>query len=223
MSTFRFRQGEPIGLSVMRFTLTYDGPLSSNGSTGKRSEKKQTIREQIHPQLAELWKTHPSLIGLQRGRYIAAHIIGEPEDNPHGEEGNALPGDVDLCAPVTKGGVGFLPLVRDRLKLKCSLTISFLRREAPGRVYQGGDLDNRVKMLLDALTVPRHDEQVVPSAINGVTYCLLEDDSLITGLDVQSRRMLGGNGAAPNDVKLFIDVDVRVSDVGVHNRGFLGD
>ncbi|MGO9005135.1 MAG: hypothetical protein ACLQB4_05145 [Beijerinckiaceae bacterium] len=167
MSTFRFRQGEPIGLSVMRFTLTYDGPLSSNGSAGKRSEKKQAIREHIHPQLAELWKTHPSLIGLQRSRYIAAHIIGESEETPFGEEGNALPGDVDLCAPVTKRGVGFLPLVRDRLKLKCSLTISFLRREAPGRVYQGGDLDNRVKMLLDAMTVPRHDEQVVHSAIDG--------------------------------------------------------
>ncbi|MFZ1962332.1 MAG: hypothetical protein WAU78_02485 [Roseiarcus sp.] len=223
MSTFRFRQGEPIGLSVMRFTLTYDGPLSSNGSAGKRSEKKQAIREHIHAQLAELWDSHPSLIGLRRSRYVSAHIAGIPESDSIAADTGGLADDIDLCAPVTKGGVDFLPLVRDRLKLKCSLTISFLRKETPGRVYQGGDLDNRVKMLLDALTVPRHDEQVVPSAIKGVTYCLLEDDGLITGLDVQSRRMLGGNDAAKNDVKLFIDVDVRVSDVGVHNRGFLGD
>jgi hypothetical protein len=51
------------------------------------------------------------------------------------------------------------------------------------------------------------------------TYCLLEDDSLITGLEIQTQRLL----ARPNDVHLLIEVDARVANPRGYNQMFLGD
>ena len=39
----------------MEFTLTYDGPLPSNG----RPPQKHDIRKALHPQLKELWHIPP--------------------------------------------------------------------------------------------------------------------------------------------------------------------
>ena len=39
----------------MRFTLSYDGPLRPAGSPAE----KMAIRQQLHPQLAELWELEP--------------------------------------------------------------------------------------------------------------------------------------------------------------------
>ncbi len=108
-----------------------------------------------------------------------------------------------------KRGLSFFPLVRERTALKCALKIAFLRTEEPGRIYQGGDIDNRLKTLLDALSVPQHDEQVVGNL--SPIYCLLEDDSLITRLEIQTHRLLGKPNATKHDVHLLIEVDVRVT------------
>ena len=64
-------------------------------------------------------------------------------------------GDIDLLELVSCGERQFLPLVRERTALTCGLRIMFLRKENPGRVYQGGDLDNRLKTLF-ARFVCRH-------------------------------------------------------------------
>jgi hypothetical protein len=136
--------------------------------------------------------------------------------------GETAPSRIDLCAPVIIGGHEFNPLVRERTALKCALKIIFLRHEPPGRVYQGGDIDNRLKTLLDALSVPQHDEQVIPGSTSPM-FCLLEDDSLITGLDVQTQRLLAKPNVSKHDVHLLIEVDVRVTDPRGYNQMFLGD
>jgi hypothetical protein len=41
--------------------------------------------------------------------------------------------------------------VRNSFALHCGLKVLFLRKEPPGKVYQGGDIDGRIKTLLDAL------------------------------------------------------------------------
>src|SRR4051812_26675332 len=46
---------------LVRFTLTYRGPLPSSGDRAK----KHAIRVDFHPQLQELWRVHPGLIPLQ--------------------------------------------------------------------------------------------------------------------------------------------------------------
>src|SRR6266849_6098917 len=67
-----------------------------------------------------------------------------------------------LKKPVLIGGKQFVPLVRQSLALACSLDILFLRREEPGSlILQGGDIDNRIKTLFDALKMPTADDMKI--------------------------------------------------------------
>ncbi len=135
------------------------------------------------------------------------------------------PNEVDLCAPIERFGYQFKPLVRKSFALVCGLKIIFLRREKVGHVYSGGDLDNRIKTLLDSLSMPQYQEQVVKNdaSISAPILCLLEDDSLISGLSVESQRLLMPQNTPGSFVKLIIEVDVRVSDSRTYNAIFLGD
>jgi hypothetical protein len=100
-------------------------------------------------------------------------------------------------------GVKFVPLVRDSFALKCALKILFLRKEKPGRVYHGGDLDNRLKTLFDALAIP-DDQQIVKDATTmEPVYCLMENDRLITRIDVDTHRLLTAPEASEHTVKLI--------------------
>jgi len=145
--------------------------------------EKWTVRRHLHPQLQELWSIHQQLQTLKQ--------------NPN-------------CAEIERGGRRFLPLVRKTLALECSLKILFLRKEDAGRVYQGGDLDNKIKTLLDGLSVPQR-EQVIPDAtIDDPIYCLVEDDALITGLEISTHRLLSRPNASKHEVRLIIEVDVSV-------------
>jgi len=70
------------------------------------------------------------------------------------------PNLIDLCPPIERKSpsgavVNYFPLVRNSLGLVCGIRVLFLRREPPGRVYQGGDIDGRLKTLFDALAVLR--------------------------------------------------------------------
>jgi hypothetical protein len=98
-----------------------------------------------------------------------------------------------------------------------------MRKEPPGGVYQGGDIDGRIKTLLDALAMPQHLEQVPfdPDAPNP-THCLLEDDSMVSGLDVQTERLLTDQNHPKDYVRLVIQVDVRVRQATIYNQSFLG-
>jgi hypothetical protein len=151
-------------------------------------------------------------------------------DSHHSEE---LPADIqekhanlmDLCAQLDVGGQQFLPLVRESYGTVCALNILFLRQEAAGKVYQGGDLDNRIKTLLDALAMPQDPKATVVDQQDekAPVFCLLEDDALVTGLAVETRRLLTRPGRPETEVRLIIEVDVRVPDARVYNTLFLGD
>jgi hypothetical protein len=131
---------------------------------------------------------------------------------------------LDLCAPINKHDSWFRPLVRETYALHCGLKVLFLRKEGPGRVYQGGDIDGRIKTLLDGLTMPQHVEQVLTP--NGdksnPTYCLLEEDSLVSGLQVETERLLADEDRTKDWVRLIIEVDVRVRQATIYNQSFLG-
>jgi hypothetical protein len=54
-----------------------------------------------------------------------------------------------------------------------------------------GDVDNRLKTLIDGLTRPANAGQMqhfVPPADGGPTYCLMDDDQLVKRLTVDARR-----------------------------------
>jgi hypothetical protein len=67
----------------------------------------------------------------------------------------------------------------------------FLRQEDPGSlVLQGGDLDGRVKTLFDALRVPDVGVTEKHPQAQDPTYCLMENDTLISGFQVTTARLL---------------------------------
>jgi hypothetical protein len=213
----------------MKFTLTYDGELPPAGNKNKRTFEKNAIRNHISPQLAQLWRVHPALRRAHAQRVIPKDGFFLVERHHSVAAGTPNPADsttIDLCEEVVKGATRFLPLVRSSYGTVCALSVLFMRQEPAGNVYQGGDLDNRIKTLLDALSVPREDQiRGIPalSETEQPVYCLLEDDSLLTGIAVETRRLLTRPGAQENEVRLIVDVDVRVPDARSYNTLFLGD
>ncbi len=96
----------------------------------------------------------------------------------------------------------------------------FLRQEDPGElVLQGGDLDNRLKTLFDALRIPDGD---VAQAQNP-TYCLLESDTLIDSFKVSTGRLLMSEPNHPSEVHLTIEAAIKVLRVGSWNQCLMGD
>jgi hypothetical protein len=85
-----------------------------------------------------------------------------------------------------------------------------LRPEAPGQtLIKGGDIDNRLKTLFDALRIPKAGE-IMESPDNeggrNPFFCLLEDDSLINHISVTTDLLLGD--VHPNEVRLVIAVNL---------------
>src|SRR5437773_323341 len=181
------------GLGLMKVTLVYDGNLSPTGNNvSHRSRKKWEVREQFDPQLRRLWDIRPDLDHLRKfprypkdghGMWIQAHpqFPEAQQVNPVLHEGPMPPSIIDLCEPIQKGPRTFFPLVRKSLGLTCGLKVLFLRAEAKGNLFdkQTGDLDNRIKTLVDALAIPTDEEKYENPALVDPVYCLLEDDGLV--------------------------------------------
>lgn len=194
----------------MSFRLIYEGELLS-ANAGDRTavrRNKHAIRKQLHPQLKSLWKTDRLL------RFLAGSPpIGVPysADNPPAPD----EGLRDLAKRYERCGNGFVPLVLDEWFLICSLSILFLRREPPGAIVQGGDIDNRIKTLFDGLRIPENCEDVTdpPTEDEKPMFCLLQDDRLITEIKVTTDLLLRPpKGIAKhdlNDVLLVIEADLR--------------
>src|ERR1700759_5669736 len=117
----------PYGPSIMKFTLTYDGELRSNG----KPQHKWEIRKHLSPQLEELWRVHPILIQAYSQRQVPlsraiptyTHHSLDPDFPPPGARNINY---VDVCKSITVNGWEFIPLVRNSLALRCGLKITFL-------------------------------------------------------------------------------------------------
>jgi hypothetical protein len=189
----------------MKFRLTYQGELKAAGNNSNRSLEKWLLRKAFHPQLAELWQTHP--------------ILREAQND---EE----KGEIKFPAyeSIRVGGKRFIPLIRKSLSLACNLNITFLRKEEPGTLLlQGGDLDNRIKVLFDGLRMPSQSELDGTNLGAEPFYSLLEQDSLITGFSVDTDRLLTRPGALVHQVHLIIEVTVRVMRASLDNIEFLAE
>jgi hypothetical protein len=76
-----------------------------------------------------------------------------------------------------------------------------------------GDLDNRVKTLIDALKMPAQCSELAgatPSADEDPFFCLLEDDRLIYDFRVQSDRLLIPAQPGEPERDVFALIEVRV-------------
>jgi hypothetical protein len=209
------------GAPAMKFTLLYEGELRSNDDYRRKWE----IRKYVHPQLEDLWRIDQGLVTVRKNRIIpkASYFLTEMHhDLPEGVQAPVEDG-MDLLIPIIRGNRQFFPLVRNSLDLRCGLKITFLRKEEPGRIYQGGDLDNRLKTLFDALSVPTNEQIAEDPSIGDPIYCLLEDDGLISRIDVETGKLLAQPNATKHDVRLIVEVNVRVAHARLYNQVFLGD
>lgn len=214
-------------MRIMRFYLVYRGPLpSTQRKRSGRREERIAVRKQIAPQMANLWATNKNLISLQwdaqvPGRDVHTWGIGysplhEHREAPPTPDRKMQNGFVDLSEPIVKHGKSFRPLVRRSLDLTCSLSVLFLRQGDPGLVInQQGDIDNRVKTFIDALEMPQ--DELEGDESEGVNLPLLESDSLVRGLEIDTERLLLPDSPFPNEVHLVVEVTVHVERVGPWN------
>jgi len=194
----------------MEFRLIYRGslPAQNSGGGGGLSKEKHAIRKDLHKQLAVLWKEHPML-----SRWIEKTITIQEAG-----ETRIFSGAEEMASHHASFGFNWLPLVREDLGIAVGLDIVFLRRDAPGRIIGGGgDIDNRLKVLFDALRKPKNPEEVagfVPEDGENPFFCLLEDDLLINDVRITTDRLLTPllTGEAKNDVFLMIHVRTIVVD-----------
>ena len=173
----------------MYFTLYYRGDLKPNG----KASDKHPIRQHFHTQLKELWQQLP-LSNFTR-------LLAPPHDV----------GEISLIR--AKHGFNFAPLVAESVGLVAELDVLMLWPAAPGHIISsGGDLDNRLKTLFDALKVPGEPNALppgtVPTANQDPFYCLVEDDSLITRVGVETDRLLEA-GVGRSEVVVTIRVTTR--------------
>lgn len=155
----------------MKFVLHYRGALRSNGTPAHKHD----LRQVFHQQLKKLWSQPP---------LSEEHtLLRQRTQNGH----------YSLLRPLS--GFTFVPLITAEMNGIAELQITILRPEPPGNlITQGGDIDNRLKTLFDALTMPRLANALPSVATPGPDqdpfFCLLEDDNLITALSVRTEQLL---------------------------------
>ena len=98
-----------------------------------------------------------------------------------------------------------------------------LRPEPPGSIItQGGDIDNRLKTLFDALKVPKESLAIPPEDkpkdVETPFFCLLEDDNLITKVSVVTDRLLEKCQSA-SAVEMLIQVTTKTTRQSWGNMG----
>jgi hypothetical protein len=148
-------------------------------------EHKQEVRRIIHKQLREWW-----------GQTLFEDLKS-PSENLTKKVGNFR----------------FFPVVTETRREIAELRITMLRPEPLGCIIsQGGDIDNRLKTVLDSLRMPKVVSEIPPNDFPGEDedpfFCLLEDDKLITKVSVSTDRLLEP-GLQKSVVYLLIHVKIK--------------
>ena len=98
-----------------------------------------------------------------------------------------------------------------------------LQQSKIGILDNTGDIDNRMKPLLNSLKIP-HEPNALPKDAEPEDdekpfFCLLEDDSLVTRLNVKTEQWLG-QPTKSIEVLVLIHVTTKLTRLGVGNIGF---
>jgi hypothetical protein len=204
-------------VEFMRFTLVYDGQLPAQTTHDSRVFEKHAIRKQLHGQLADIWNHHPALEGLLNVWKASPKSQIPPEES------------IELVKQFNRGIFHFIPLATKAAQMICELDILFLRREPKGYlVNAGGDIDNRIKVLFDSLRILKEENELpanaAPSEGEDPFFCLLEDDSLITAVRVESERLADSNTLHnANHVRLVLRVTIKVQRLRYDTLAIGGD
>ena len=202
-----FREPPEVEGIKMQFRLIYHGPLPSESGSNTRKKAKNSIRRILHRQLEQFWKEVPNDLGFM------AFAPNPSIQLPNSKNPQEIAEDHKL-ANRNNHIYRFVPLIGRRFAIACSLDILFLRRDDPGGLIKhGGDIDNRLKVLFDALRVPQNSSELPedpPHEGEDPFYCLMEDDKFITKVSVTTDRLytpIDEAGEHLHDVYLVIGVE----------------
>lgn len=180
----------------MQFRLVYEGQLLGQNSGAAH---KWHIRNSLHPQLERLWQQEP----------LGPSLLAWP----------AAPAKVSNIRP--RGSIHFAPLVTAELKLFAEIGVLLFRPRPKGTLLGAkGDADNQLKTLLDALRMPSPNQQIGPEiseTLPNPFFCLLEDDSLVTKVGLETEQWLAPKAA--DQCLAIIDVVIKKSVVTYANLG----
>lgn len=194
------------------FRLTYEGPLHGSFNGNPRADEKHAIRKMLHPQLRCLWKT-TALKDMVQGPFELFAVNGKT-------------GNVNRLEYLSKNfsllNGHFVPLITKDLNVWCGIDVLFLRTGRPGKLFERGDIDNRMKTLFDALKMPTSVEELgghkFPADCEEEPFfCLLEDDGLVSKFSVEADNLLQPLTAGrPNhsDARLVLTVEIRPNSTG---------
>lgn len=152
-------------------TLIYQGALPTKAN----AREKQAIRAALHPQLHSFM--------AERSRQTS-HWLGE----------TAAQSRLEYDTRVVDGH-RFVTLIKPPFSNGAEMELLILSGgtdQSPVRDL--GDIDNRLKTLLDALRAPGRPEELrdyEPPAGGEPLHCLLDDDRLVTRLSIDTGRWLG--------------------------------
>ncbi len=188
----------------MKFKLLYFGDIFVNPK--KRAQHIADIRMQFHPQLKRL-------IELQPWNNLTKYMVPDATKSPI----------------ITRhiGGIDWNPIITPNLKMIAELDILLMHPEIVGVAHS--DIDNRVKTIMDGLRCPQNEHEIgqnTPSDI-GPIYTLLDDDHLVTKLNVNTSHLLAndmlptGVKISPDSVFMLIDVNVRLTEGNLENLPFM--
>ncbi len=206
--------GEGIkGENLVEFHLLYSGPLHSAAKENPRKEK-HAIRKVFHSQLRRLWETHPNLKDFAEGHGDFGITREESDALPRAEIFQR--GVLELGSKWNRNDFNFLPLVTEKVALRCSLDILFLRTDDNPFVLRGGDIDGRLKMLFDSLRMTDNASELPPGATPDSTeipfFVLLQDDKLISEVHVNTDRLLKLPENKPLDEHdVYLQITVRLN------------
>ena len=212
----------------MKFRLTYEGELRATqrdltpDQSNPLARHKHLVRRGFHKQLKHLWATdrflsryriHPDNPNLGRQPHAAADAMY----SMWADEEEEMQPLVDVVADRHRfGNYRFVPLVTSYINLLCSLHVLFLRHDVPGSAIQAGDIDNRIKTLIDALRLPQSKNELVqdderPGRGEDPFFCLLEDDNQVSSFAVETDTLLVPPTVpdAARTVKLVVTVELR--------------
>lgn len=189
----------------MLFTLIYRGPLKSNGNV----KDKHDIRRTLHRQLVQLWKYPP----LNSHTGLASAFVG------HG----GLKAEPKVLRTIAS--LNLAPVFPKSQSILVSLDILLLRPEPPGAfIVSGGDIDNRLKTLFDALRTPVSEQELPTNftvqADENPFLTLLEDDQQVVRVNVETDVLLEPV-SSQSEVQLFLRVQTRVTSITYANAGLL--
>lgn len=170
----------------MEFAVTFDGVLPT---TRANREIKHHLRLSLHLQMKALFE--------------AKGLAGPPEFR------TLEPGHSHSMVHEVRGK-RFVSLVCANNGLFAELNVTMLRPDPTNNLIVEGDIDNRLKVLFDVLSVPRKEQlptDWTPTSDQEPVYCLLEDDQRITRVSLQTHQWF--DAPAEDRVRLFVKVNVK--------------